>query len=115
MSAMLTMPRPTTTTLRMERRLFPRKEVHAWVEGCRLDHSLSALRDRRVSFALRDLSLGGMSALSQAPMQPGERVGVFFPPQGSHRGWDAYGRVIRCEASATGYRVAVEFDPLPAA
>jgi hypothetical protein len=114
MSAMLTMPRPTTT-LRMERRLFPRKEVHAWVEGCRLDHSLAALRDRRISFALRDLSLGGMSALSQSPVQVGERVGVFFPPQGSHRGWDAYGRVIRCEASAMGYRVAVEFDPLPAA
>lgn len=114
MSAMLTMPR-LTSSMRMERRLFPRKEVHAQVEGCRLDHSLSALRDRRVSFALRDLSLGGMSALSQGPMLVGERIGVFFPPKGLQRGWNAYGRVIRCEPSAIGYRVAVEFDPLPAA
>jgi hypothetical protein len=31
------------------------------------------------------------------------------------RGWDAYGRVVRCDASTFGYRVAVEFDTLPAA
>jgi hypothetical protein len=42
-------------------------------------------------------------------------VSVFFPPQGASRGWDAYGRVIRCEPSGMGYRIAVEFDPLPAA
>ena len=28
---------------------------------------------------------------------------------------NAYGRVIRCEPSALGYRLAMEFDPLPAA
>jgi hypothetical protein len=49
------------------------------------------------------------------PLQKGERLSVFFPPQGVNRGWDAYGRVVRCEPSALGYRVAVEFDPLPAA
>jgi hypothetical protein len=31
------------------------------------------------------------------------------------RGWDAVGRVLRCDPSGLGYRVAVEFDPLPAA
>lgn len=118
MSALLTMPAAAaapTRSMRMERRLFPRKEVHTWVQGCRLDHSLAAFRDRRLTFALRDLSLGGLSALTQSPMEVGERVGVFFPAQGLQRGWDAYGRVIRCDASATGYHVAVEFDPLPAA
>jgi PilZ domain-containing protein len=115
MVALLKMPRQQAEPLNAERRLFPRKEVHSWIEGRRLDHSLSALRDRRVSLALRDLSLGGMSAIAHAPMEAGERLCVFFPPQGAHRGWDAYGRVIRCEPSATGYRVAVEFDPLPAA
>ena len=62
-----------------------------------------------------DLSLGGMSAVSQIPLNRGERVTFFFPPQGAMRGWDAYGRVVRCDPSAMGYRVAVEFDPLPAA
>lgn len=102
-------------SLRLDRRLFPRREVHSWVEARRLDHSLSALRERRVSFAMRDLSLGGLSAISSAPIDAGERISVYFPPQGTQRGWDAYGRVLRCEPSATGYRVAVEFDPLPAA
>jgi hypothetical protein len=48
-------------------------------------------------------------------MNRGERLGVFFPPQGTQRGWDAYGKVLRCEPSAIGYRLAVEFDPLPLA
>jgi hypothetical protein len=98
-----------------ERRMFARKEVHARVDGMRLDHSIQARRSPQVSLALRDLSLGGMSAISQTPLDRGERVSVFFPPQGPSRGWDAYGRVIRCDPSGMGYRVAVEFDPLPAA
>jgi hypothetical protein len=98
MVALLTMPR-SESRRQAERRLFPRKEIHTRVEGRRLDHTLTARRDPHVSLALRDLSLGGLSA----------------PPQGAARGWDAYGRVIRCEPSGIGYRVAMEFDPLPAA
>src|SRR5262245_20985711 len=98
-----------------DRRLFPRKEVHTWIEGFRLDNTLAALRDRRVSLALRDVSLGGLSAIVSAPIEEGERLNVSFPPRGAYSAWDAYGRVIRCEQSAMGYRVAVEFDPLPAA
>ena len=62
--------------------------------------------------ALRDLSVGGLSAISDTPLQAGERVTVFFPPQGLLRGWDAYGRIVRCDSSTFGYRVAVEFDSL---
>ncbi len=115
MVALLRMPYQIGPDTTAERRVFPRKEVHARIEGKRLDHSLLAHRQPHVSLALRDLSLGGMSAISQTPMIRGERLSVFFPPQGSQRGWDAYGRVIRCEPSGIGYRVAVEFDPLPAA
>ncbi len=98
-----------------ERRMFERKEVHTRVEGKRTDHSIAAHRWPHLSLALRDLSLGGLSAISGAPLEPGERLTVFFPPQGANRGWDAYGRVVRCEPSSMGYRVAVEFDRLPAA
>ena len=115
MVALLRMPYQIGPETGAERRIFPRKEIHARVEGMRLDHSVSAHRQPQVSLALRDLSLGGMSAISQIPMTRGERVTVFFPPQGPQRGWDAYGRVLRCEPSGMGYRVAVEFDPLPAA
>lgn len=116
-------PRPAgTLTLRpapaddgAERRVFPRRECHTRCEGRRHDNTLEACQEPQVSLALRDLSLGGLSAISATPMQRGERVSVFFPPQGPNRGWDAYGRIVRCEKSSFGYRVAVEFDTLPAA
>ena len=98
-----------------ERRMFPRKECHASVESRRLDHSLPARQQPQLTLSLRDLSVGGLSAVSQLPLAKGERIAVFFPPQGVQRGWDACGRVVRCEAGAMGYRIAVEFDPLPAA
>ena len=99
----------------MERRVFPRKEVRAQVEGTRLDHSLSALKRPALKLMLNDLSCGGLSALSNTPLASGERVAVSVPPNGFSGGWHAYGRVIRCTPSGMGYRVAVEFDPLPAA
>ena len=103
-----------------ERRVFPRKEISARVESTRIDHSLSALREPHLTLSLRDLSLGGLSAISPTPLQQGERLTFTFPPQGLsdgslRGGWDAVGRVLRCAPSALGYRIAVEFDALPAA
>jgi hypothetical protein len=98
-----------------ERRMFPRKTVHARVDALRLDHTILARRSPRLSLALNDLSLGGLSASADLPLEAGERISVYFPPAGTMRGWDAYGRVIRCQPSSLGYRVALEFDPLPAA
>lgn len=115
MVALLHRPRRIGPNKASERRVFPRKVVHSRVDGMRLDHTLTALREPHVSLSVRDLSLGGLSAISQTPLGQGERVSVFFPPEGASRGWDAYGRVIRCEPSVLGYRVAVEFDPIPAA
>lgn len=114
MVALLKMPR-SLAAADTDRRIFPRKQVHADVKTNRADHTLSALREPRVTMALRDLSLGGMSAISPTPLACGERLTVYFPPLGTMGGWDAIGRVLRCMPSALGYRVAVEFDPLPAA
>ena len=115
MVALLKMPRAYIGPKPSERRVFPRKEIHARIEGRRMDHNLSVYKQPTVSLALRDLSAGGLSAISDWPLGEGERVTVFFPPRGIMRGWDAYGRVIRCEPSTFGYRIAVEFDSLPAA
>jgi len=115
MAALLKMPNRQIAPKSAERRIFPRREVHARVEGKRLDYTLDALKRPHLSLSLRDLSVGGLSALSDTPIDAGERVSLFFPPHGPMRGWDAYGRVVRCEASTFGYRVAVEFDTLPAA
>jgi hypothetical protein len=97
------------------RRMFPRKETNATVEGRRLDHTLSARQMPRVRLNLRDLSFGGLSALVDQPVIAGERLSVMFPPEGLRAAWGALGRVLRCEPSTGGYRLAVEFDPLPAA
>lgn len=124
MVAVLKMPTPYASAVAgyigpeksgAERRVFPRREVHCHVEGQRIDHTVEARQNPHLSLALRDLSLGGLSAISSQPIKKGERLNVFFPPQGTKRGWDAQGRVIRCEPSGIGYRLAVEFDPLPAA
>ena len=103
-----------------ERRVFPRKTMMTTVRGKRIDHSLQALRHPHLSLSLRDLSAGGMSAISPAPFQPGERLTVSFPimgprTSGSPSEWDAVGRVIRCEVSSLGYRIAVEFENTPSA
>ena len=95
--------------------MFPRKEVHADVEANRTDHSIAARREPHLTLALRDLSLGGMSAISSLPLAHGERLQVHFPRIGTIGGWNATGYVLRCSPSALGYRIAVEFDPIPAA
>lgn len=115
MVALLKIPRCQPQADPSERRLFPRRQTHISVIGRRLDHTLSAHRFPHVSLAMRDVSLGGLSAITHTPLDRGERLAVFFPPEEGRDGWDAQGRVLRCEPSALGYRVAVEFDPLPAA
>ena len=115
MIAPLRIADPVESGRGLERRIFPRKEVAADVQGRRLDHTLSALRQPVLRMSLRDVSAGGLCALSDTPVPAGERVSICVPGQGVFGGWDAYGRVIRCTPSGAGYRVAVEFDRLPAA
>jgi hypothetical protein len=92
-----------------------RSAAQLLADACRLDHSPSARRQPRLRLNVRDVSLGGLSAIADLPVQEGEHVSVRFPPNLSGPMWSAYGHVVRCEPSARGYRVAVEFDPRPAA
>ena len=98
-----------------ERRVFPRKSVEARVQGKRLDHTIDARRMPFLSLNLKDVSVGGLAAISTQPVGAGERVSVFFPPIGTQRGWDACGRVIRCDQGHFGYRIALEFEAIPLA
>ena len=115
MIALLKMSDASDAGRGLERRVFPRKEVNTEVQGRRLDHTLSALRQPVLKMAMRDVSAGGLCALSDTPIAAGERVSVSVAGNMMFGGWDAYGRVIRCSPSGMGYRVAVEFDRLPAA
>jgi hypothetical protein len=115
MVALLRMPSYQSADPWSERRMFPRKEIHATVQGHRTDHTIEARQQPRLLMMLRDLSLGGLSAICDRPVDRGEHLSVTFPATGLMRGWDAFGRVLRCDPSGVGFRVAVEFDPLPAA
>lgn len=98
-----------------DRRMFPRRECRARAEGRRLDHSIPALRLPRLPLTLRDVSVGGLSAISPAPVAVGERLSVALPANDGAGGWDARGRVLRCEPAALGFRIAVQFDAVPLA
>jgi hypothetical protein len=116
MVALLKMPnRISADTTQDNRRMFPRKEVNASASGQRMDNTIEARQFPQMTLHLRDLSMGGLSAISPTPLAKGEKLAVFFPRQGDFGGWDAMGRVVRCEQSTLGYRVAMEFDPLLAA
>ena len=115
MVALLKMPRQSRGRAPVDRRVFPRKEVHALLHAGRIDNTIEARQSPKLTLYLRDLSFGGMSAISPMPLEQGERLSLHFPRTESHGGWNAIGHVRRCAQSALGYRVAVEFDPLPAA
>jgi hypothetical protein len=72
MVALLKMPRRIGPETGAERRVFTRREVHARIEGKRMDHTIQAHIQPHLSLALRDLSFGGMSAISQTPLAQGE-------------------------------------------
>src|SRR5687768_13885997 len=82
MVALMSQPTLSLTGSGADRRMFPRKEIQARVEGRRLDHSIDARQQPQLSLMLRDVSLGGLSAITDAPIGRGERISVFFPPQG---------------------------------
>lgn len=74
-----------------------------------------ARRQPAVTLTVRDVSVGGLAAVTDTPLLPGERIAVSFPAEGLRMGWGASGRVLRCEPGAAGYRVAVEFESTPTA
>lgn len=57
-----------------------------------------------------DYSPGGISATSDAPIEPGTTLAVGFESRSCPA---ARGTVVRCEREPSGYRVAVRFDDRP--
>src|SRR2546426_2763467 len=89
MVALLKRPMRIDSQKGAERRIFPRKEVQAAVEGKRIDHTIEARRTPAFQLHLRDLSFGGLSALSPMPLDRGERLSIAIPALGPAGGWDA--------------------------
>src|SRR4051812_26774430 len=115
MVALLKMPFGQRVARDDERRLFPRKECHNRVQGCRLDHTIQARQQPYLSLAMRDLSAGGLCATTHARLELGEQIAVFFPLEGPQGGWDIRGRVVRCDPAPLGFQIALAFDHTPMA
>jgi len=99
-----------------ERRRQPRLRLRLRAEARRLDNTLLAHRAPRLSLTINDVSNGGLSALSRSPVEVGERLAVAFPPgSGAPLSGRVLGKVIRCRATAQGWRLAMRFDLTPAA
>jgi hypothetical protein len=98
-----------------ERRMFQRTAADYEVKARRLDHTLRARLQPMLSVKLNDLSAGGLSGTCETPLEAGEHIAVAFPSNWPHAAWDAFGRVVRCLPMGNGYKVALAFDPLPAA
>jgi hypothetical protein len=116
MVALLDRPRRIRTEEPVSIRLRPnRREAEERIEARRLDHTLPARRQPRLSLTLHRTMDGGLSATSSVPLCSGERLSLFMPAHPACRQWGALGHVVRCEPARDGYRIAIAFDSLPAA
>jgi hypothetical protein len=87
-----------------DRRTFARRRA----EG--VAHASVGKRGEPVSLELSDVSAGGIGAWTNRALSRGQSIELAFPPNGTKIGFVARGRVVRCEPSAFGYRVGVQFD-----
>ena len=93
-----------------DRRLFPRMHASGIVSGHRFGRKKEGVA--ALDIDLRDISISGVSGWVDAALDPGDKVHLSFPADGFKRGFNTFGKVIRCDVRATGYQVAIQFDRL---
>lgn len=89
-----------------DRRMFARRPAHGTIDG------LVTSDHEPIHVELRDLSVGGVGGYTNRAVSHGASVMLSFPPEGMSRGFNTRGKVVRCEPSATGYRIGIQFDRL---
>jgi hypothetical protein len=99
----------------LERRRNQRIKLRIRTEARRMDNSLHAQRNPKLSLTIIDVSEGGLSAISRSPVEAGERLLILFPDDCAPIGGRVFGKVIRCKATAEGWKLAMRFDITPAA
>lgn len=102
-------------TLQFERRTGERHIVSGRVTALRRSLDPAASPSPVCSLQLQDMADDGLSATCDIPLEPDEPLAIFFPPHGPERGFDLYGRVMRCEAGPRNYAIAIRFHDQRAA
>jgi hypothetical protein len=110
---------------RFDRRRCDRHDLGGCVTAVRRDHDMRIHRRPVCSLRLRNLSIGGIGAISDIPLAPDERISVYFQPHGADSGFELVGHVVRCtpirtgrtenDLPVTGYEIGLRFDPAAAA
>ena len=100
--------------------LYPQHDAESQVEELvidarRLDHTLAARREPRARFTIHHFDCDSATATSDLPLLYGEHMMLRFPATGRRPAWNAFGRVVSCHPDETGYRITIDFAPLPAA
>lgn len=109
-------PKPRSlASYRLERRRAPRRVAAGRLTAVARPPRSASLTGRICSAQLLNLSETGLAAMVQEPLEIDSLVTFFFPAQGSQRGHDATGRVVRCIPGGFGHVVGIHFDPLVAA
>jgi hypothetical protein len=98
-----------------DRRSSGRSKFHMRAKGERTDNTVHARRNPHVALSVQDFSVGGIAAVADQPMECGEHVALYFPPFGTGRGCDRYGKIVRCELHGKRYDIGIRFDRAVAA
>ncbi|MFT3785763.1 MAG: PilZ domain-containing protein [Tepidisphaeraceae bacterium] len=93
-----------------ERRRHPRRFARLRAEARRLDNSVLAKRSPRLGLTILNVSEGGLAATTRSPVEEGERLAIFFPPDQPAPAGRVVGRVIRCKPCPQGWSLAMKFD-----
>ena len=57
-----------------------------------------------------NISDTGVGVMSQEPVEVDSRIAIFFPPHGPERGFDLFGRVVRCVHREAGHEVGIALE-----
>ena len=100
-------------TYQLDRRSSERHPISGQATAVRLDHDPQAYRRPLCSLRMRDISVGGLSAFSAAPLPPDAQVLLMLPGHGGEPAFERRGHVLRCQPAGQieegGYEVAIRF------
>ena len=106
---------PSGDAIRLERRDATRHTLSGRATAVNHASTREGGVNRIRSLELLNISDTGLAAVCQDPLDLDSDIAVFFPPHGPERGFDLYGRIVRCVKRGYGHEIGIRFDPKPAA
>ena len=90
-----------------ERRRHPRTQLRMTLHGIRLDPDGGDVCD---TLQMQDISRGGMGAVADRWLYPGQKVMLRLPTHPANGRRNLSATVVRCKRIQEGYRIGLQFD-----